>query len=303
MGPYEYSAPVIVDSDGDGVPDVDDDYPTDPTRAFDNFYPAGGNGTLGFEDLWPGMGDYDFNDLVCDYRFKTVTNASNIIVEMFATFTVKAYGAGLHNGFGFQFPDDLVNQSDLQVTGYDLGPGSYITLNADGLEPGQTRPTFIVYDDAYRIMPAPGIGIGANTTIGAPYVTPVTLNLHIAFTGGSYTIADVNIAHFNPFIIIGLNRTMEVHLPDLPPTSKANQALFGTFDDTSDPLMGRYYKTAGNLPWAINISESFDYPIEKTEITQAYNHFIEWAESSGVLYPDWYRDLPGYRNPGRIYHH
>ncbi len=58
------------DADGDGVPNDEDDYPNDGDRAFDNYYPANGPGTLAYEDLWPGKGDYDFNDLVLDYRFK-----------------------------------------------------------------------------------------------------------------------------------------------------------------------------------------------------------------------------------------
>jgi hypothetical protein len=66
------------DTDGDGVSDVRDEYPTDPKRAFNNYYPSKNNtGTLAFEDLWPAKGDYDFNDLVVDYNFNQVTNGEN----------------------------------------------------------------------------------------------------------------------------------------------------------------------------------------------------------------------------------
>lgn len=33
-------ATIVVDSDHDGVPDASDDYPNDPTRAFNNFTPS-----------------------------------------------------------------------------------------------------------------------------------------------------------------------------------------------------------------------------------------------------------------------
>ncbi len=300
MGPYE-TAVAPLDTDGDGVADMDDDYPADATRAFNNFYPAPGNGTLAFEDLWPGKGDYDFNDLVCDYRFKTVTNAANNVVEIFGTFVVKAYGATLHNGFGFQFPSDEILQAHLEVSGYDIDAGSYVNIGLNGLESGQSRPTIIVWDDAYRIMPWPGTGIGVNTDPLAPYVDPVTLDVYIEFTSLTYTIDQVAIDQFNPFIIIDQNRAIEVHLPDMPPTTLANLSLLGTGEDDSDGLIGRYYRTSTNLPWAINIYESFAYPKEKVEIVNAYNHFVEWAESSGMLYPDWYEDNPGYRNASNIY--
>ncbi len=300
MGAYEYvSAPT--DTDGDGVADANDDYPADPLRAFDNFFPSGGFGTLGFEDLWPSKGDYDFNDLVVDYRFKTVTNASNNVVEIYATFKVKAFGAGYRNGFGFQFPNANVAASDLAVSGYDLQEG-YISLAANGLEQGQAKPTVIVYDNSFNIMQHPGSGTGVNTEQWAPYVSPESLHIYIAFAG-TYTMAQVDIENFNPFLVINKFRNDEVHLPDYVPTDLANTWQFGYADDDSDPSSNRYYKTATNLPWAINIPEPFDYPTERTVITSAHLKFAAWAESDGVLFPNWYQDLPGYRNSGNIYNH
>lgn len=291
------------DTDGDGAPDIIDDYPADPLRAFDNYYPAGGNGTLAYEDLWPGQGDYDFNDLVIDYRFMTVTSATNHIVETFGTFIVKAFGASLENGFGFQLANSNIADADItSVTGYDLQEG-YIVLAANGIEEGQTIPTIIVYDNAFNILTHPGSGIGVNTSPGSPYVEPDTLNIFMQYNQGTYTLAELDIPNFNPFLIVDLNRSIEIHLPDYLPTDKADQSLYGTINDDSNPATGKYYKTVNNLPWAIHITEPFEYPIEKTDITAVYLKFKEWAESGGQLYQDWYRDEPGYRNSSLIYTH
>ncbi len=43
------------------------------------------------------------------------------------------------------------------------------------LEAGQLDVTVIVFDDAFDLMPHPGIGIGVNTEPAAPYVTPVSI--------------------------------------------------------------------------------------------------------------------------------
>jgi LruC domain-containing protein len=83
---------------------------------------------------------------------------------------------------------------------------------------------------------------------------------------------------------------MEVHLPDMPPTFNANTEFFNNEDDDSNPASGRYYKTAINLPWAINIPSQWSYPIERISIIQAYNFFDEWAESSGTERTDWYEN-------------
>ena len=303
MGAYEYFMAAPADADGDGVADVDDEYPNDDQRAFNIYYPAGGFGSLAYEDLWPGKGDYDFNDLIIDYRFKTVTSGSNHIVESFATFAVRAYGASFENGFGFQLANNNIPPSGIvSVTGYDLQEG-YITLESNGLESGQSIPTIIVYDNAYNILQHPGNGIGVNTELSATYVDPDTLNIYIDYTNGTYLLSELDIPNFNPFIMVDLNRGIEVHLPDYLPTNLADESLFNTMEDDTQPAFGKYYKTVTNLPWAINIPVSFEYPIEKKDITSVYLKFAEWAESGGTLYQDWYMDEPGYRNSSLIYTH
>jgi LruC domain-containing protein len=290
------------DQDCDGCTDNVDDYPADPTRCFNNYYPASGNGTLAYEDLWPSRGDYDMNDVVVDYRFNTITDHNNNVVEIFGTFVLKASGAYFHNGFGFQIPTVNVDPANITVTGYNLSH-SFISLNGHGLENGQTKPTIIVFDDFLGLMPNPGCGTGVNTTEGCAYVSPVTITIHITFSSPVYQMSQTNIENFNPFIFVNEVRDHEVHLPDYLPTSLANPAFFNTFDDNTIPSANKYYKSSNNLPWAINIYEGFDYPKEKVDIINTYLHFKDWVTSGGMLYPDWYQDKPGYRNTSNIYTH
>ncbi|MBI9037832.1 MAG: LruC domain-containing protein [Bacteroidales bacterium] len=299
MGAYEFIV-LVTDTDNDGVPDDEDDYPNDPDRAFDIFWPAAGFGTLAFEDLWPVRGDYDFNDLVVDYQFQTVTNASNEVVEIFGRFGVNAIGAFFHNGFGFNLPNansSLIN--NLFVEDYNIS-GNIVNINANGLETGQTYPTIIVFDDAFNILSHPGIGTGVNTEATQPYVESDTVTIKMIPTG-TYSEADFAISDYNPFIFIEQTRGRELHLPDYEPTDLADASYYQTWEDDTQPGTGKYFKTINNLPWAINITESFDYPYELIEISEAYLHFIEWAESSGASYPDWFQDNQGYRNVNKIY--
>ena len=297
----KYIINVNADADNDGVPDGDDDYPSDPTRAFDNYFPAAGVGSLAFEDLWPSKGDYDMNDIVVDYQFKNVINTENKLIETFATFTLRATGASFYNGFGFQLSSNNIPNSAMQVTGSAIHE-NYVMLNANGTEQGQNKPTIIVFDNAFDVLRYPGSGYGINTTAGITYVTPVTITIHITYTPNTYTAADLDITHFNPFIIVNKERGKEVHLPDYAPTALVNPAYFGTGNDKSNPSQGKYYKTANNLPWALNLSSTFSYPIEKAEITKAYLHFIDWVLNNGTLYTDWYTNTAaGYRDNNYIY--
>lgn len=258
------------------------------------------DGTLAFEDLWPWKGDYDFNDLVVNYEFDITKNAQEMVQHLKATFTIYAIGAYFHNGFGFSLPTVTPNEI-VSSTGSVLKSNSVITLMGNGLESGQSKATVIVSDDVFDIMPNPGGGIGVNTEIYAPYVQPVTIEINMDFAPGAVTFSQLDIGHFNPFIFVDQTRGAEVHLPGYNPTDLADQTLIGTGEDAG--YQGGFYKTNNNLPWAINIPEVFDYPLEKDDITTVYNHFAQWAESDGIDYPDWYKDLPGYRNQSLIYIH
>ncbi len=266
-------------------------------------------GTLAYEDLWPSKGDYDFNDLVINYDFAVVKDEQDRIQTVTATFIVYAFGASYHNGFGFQLPNVSPSQV-ISVTGYDLASNTIVNLASNGLESGESKATAIVYDDSWRLMPYPGTGIGVNTELASAYVDPDTIVMQMTFyedgsfaTGGSVSYNDLDIGNFNPFIFVNQQRGVEVHLPDYQPTDLVDATLFGVSDDASVPASGTYYKTDKNLPWAINIPIVFEYPIEKQDITQVYLHFADWAQSDGTLYPDWYENKSGYRNPSLIYTH
>jgi len=299
VGTYEIVYRICLVSDPSSCDIATITVPVEENTVIENNYPATGYGTLAFEDLWPSKGDYDFNDLVLDFRFTISTDQNNMVNEVNGTFIIKAFGAGMENGFGFQLSDGI-NPADLNVTGSSITE-NYINLSGNGTEANQSKPTIIVFDNAYNQMIHPGGAIGVNTNESAPYVTPDTINIKITLPQNRYSYNDLDISNFNPFLIADLNRGLEVHLPDYPPTDLAETSRFGSIQDDSDPSVGRYYKTENNLPWAIKIYESFDYPIEKVEIIDAHLKFHQWAISGGAEFPDWYLDEPGYRNNENIY--
>ena len=290
-----YTSP---DSDGDGVANTFDDYPLDANKAFNNFYPAQGSfASLSYEDLWPGKGDYDMNDMVIDYNINQITNAQNKVVSIKAKYVLKAIGASYKNGFGVQL--GVPNSKVGTVTGGELF-GNIIQLNAQNLEQGQSKATFIVFDNAYKILTYPGVGTGVNTTPGAPFVQPDTMVMDIPLATPVLQ-SELGTPPYNPFIFVNQDRGREVHLCDMAPTSLANTALFGTESDDSNPAAGRYYRTKNNLPWAINVFDKFDYPKEKSPIISGYTKFANWTITSGNSFPDWYKNITGYRVAANIF--
>jgi LruC domain-containing protein len=265
------------------------------------------SGSLAYEDLWPGKGDFDFNDLVVDYDFNIVKNNKEIVQRMTATFVIQAYGASSHNGFGFTLPS-LKPEDVLSVNGHDVINHSVFSMASNGLENGQSKATIIVFDNTYRVMPTATGGTGANTQLAYGYTEPVTIVIDIVLANKNITFSDLNIGNFNPFMIVGTSvkgapgsRGKEIHLPNQKPSDLFDTRYFKQSSDNSSPSEGRYFITADNLPWAINVAEQFHWMVEYQDVTGAYNMFSEWAQSSGILYRDWYHDNEGYRNKAVIY--
>jgi len=293
----------LPDTDGDGVSDPYDEYPNDANKAFNNYYPNSNNfGTLAFEDLWPATGDYDFNDVVVDYRVNQITNAQNKVVEIKANFVPRATGASFQNGFGFALP--ISNSLISNVTGYKL-TDNYINLNSNGTEIGNINAVIFAFDNAYKTFKNLNGNnnngfAGINTTINGLKGIADTLKLTIILNTPT-SMSSLGNPPYNPFIVKNKQRGYEIHLPDMQPTVLANSAVFGTVNDKSVPP-SKYYRNENNLPWAINIAEKFDYPIEKVQIIQAYKKFASWAQSNGAIFTDWYKiNNSNYRNNELIY--
>jgi LruC domain-containing protein len=281
------------DKDGDGVPDVQDEYPLDPARAANILYA----GSLGFEDLWPVQGDYDFNDLVISYGVTHVVNAKNLVVDIKGGWTIRAVGAGFNNGFGWEFPY-LTPGEISSVTGTSL-TGNLINLNGNGTEAGLNTATIIAWDQTFSQIQGSG-GAFINTVKTDPRTEEVTKQINLSLVEPK-SVEEVGLPPYNPFIFVDGDRSKEVHLSGHQPTGKADQKLFGVADDDSNPAKGRYYKNQKNMPWAIHIYGHFDYPEEYAAVSKAYTKFSAWAASNGLRYPDWYLNVPGYRNKRYIY--
>ncbi|MGW9687075.1 LruC domain-containing protein [Flagellimonas sp. 2504JD1-5] len=264
------------DTDGDGITDSNDAFPEEADKAFEQFTPSKyGWGTVAFEDLWPFLGDYDFNDTAVNYRFVAILNADNMAVQLDIHFEVTSDGAALINAFGIEMesiPPSLVES----VTGTVLTEG-YINVAANGLEQGQDRAVVILFDNNETMLHVP-------TTVSVKFTQPITT-------------AQLGIAPFNPFLIVAKDRSREIHLPNRFRTTLGVNDT--SVEGVNQDIDGNYQTDSG-LPWAINIVHNFKPPKESTPINQAYNFFNQWATSGGAVYEDWYKDSTGYRDETKL---
>jgi LruC domain-containing protein len=284
------------DADGDGVADENDDYPDDIERAYNNWYPGADTndwGTLAYEDYWPLQGDYDFNDMIIDYRFNTVTNSSNLVVDVDGFFRMRAIGASYSNGFGIEFPfnaDSLVVDAILPAS---LSP---VLTNSN------TNLVIYFFDSSQDYMTPVGDDLFVNTVLSETPVDFFEFSMEMTLQPTQNINNLVWLAPFNPFIFINGDEGKEVHLAGFPPTEAADRSHFGTGDDDSNLTLERYYKTANNLPWGLNLPTPWVYPKEQTSITEAYLYLADWAQSSGLEHTDWYESTTGNTVPSKLYY-
>ena len=276
---------VPVDTDHDGVNDLYDAFPTDPTRAYLNYYPSKTTmGTIAFEDNWPFKGDYDFNDLVVKYRYTVTSDALNRAVEMTAGYILQASGAAQKNGFGVELP--FAPSLITSATGSLVTNTQVVTLSSNGTETRQAKAVIIPFDDAFAAMNA---SEGFNTYVGSPFLTRDTVKMNIKFTRPLLQ-AELGLAPYNPFIIINRTRGREAHLAGYAPTALVDTKFFKTGLDNTNPSTSNYYKTTNNLPWGIAFADNFNYPAELKAINTGYTKFVPWVLSSGQSFTNWYTD-------------
>ncbi|MFZ4616823.1 MAG: LruC domain-containing protein [Rectinemataceae bacterium] len=294
------AAPAPRDSDGDGVLDANDASPYDASYSSTVSWPSATiNGTALFEDRWPSLGDYDFNDLVASFRVTTRKNAADKAVSMIIDLSLKAAGGGLPSGLALTLP--VSASSIASVSGQHLGSGLFSTA-ANGVEsdaPSSSSVVPIFSDSHTEFGVAGSLELRVNTLPSTPSLAAKTYQLVITFNPG--VAASPLAATPDLFIVVDNNRGKEVHAMGQHPGSKADLSLLRTADDGSSLSEGIYYRSSKGAPWALLVPAEMPWPIEGVEISTAFLKFGAWVKSGGSQYSDWYLDKAGYRNTDLLY--
>ena len=278
------SVPALSDSDNDGVGDSIDNFPNDPDRSTESYFPSRDQfGSIAFEDLWPDQGDYDLNDFVVRYRYKLVHNNEGDIKDIEATFTIQAVGANLKNGLAVRLP---VSPADISEVTLDLPNENESSVIP---ESGQTDLVVQIFTNAFDyVVPSDGYRF-VNTEVGSPEVESEDFVLKITFVEAK-SIENLGSPPYDVFIFRTDDRTHEIHTSGFGPTDLFNSSLLNTGDDASSASEGRFFVTEDNLPWGIVVPWEWDHMKEGNQITWGYPLFVTWANSGGESGQNWYLD-------------
>lgn len=238
----------LIDSDGDGIPDIYDAYPDDPTIAFETSFPGDGAEffTVAFEDNFPNLGDGDYNDFVVDYEVR-VSEFRNSVLRIEGSATARAKVAGYDHEFGLM----------LRMPGFS---GVLLTtlngetvLNAEPIENELRIPLFPSTTEATQNGDTPATATFQVDVVGTP----------------TFSMDDFPAAPFDPYLFIK-NTGYDVHLIGESP-------LPGSRIDPSED-----FRDAAGFPRALLVPGAFAPPKEVTSILDAYPRFGVWVENEGA---------------------
>ncbi|WED28482.1 LruC domain-containing protein [Vibrio sp. DW001] len=253
-----------------------------------------GYATLAYEDNWPYTADYDMNDVVIHYRITEVLKDGEI-KKSFIKGRLAAFGADYHNGFAIRLPRLSRDNIDTSLTRQIHNDRQQTN---SGLELDSNEAIFIVSNELNKEK---GTDCRYFRTLSTCLENEsFTFELHISIVDG-ISVDDIASMPYDPFIFStpgyyhgeGLplhpGRKWEVHLPDQSPTEKFDgDSMWGLGIDASDASNAIYFKTADNLPWALLITDEWQWPLERVDLVNAYPAFATYAESGGTLEKDWF---------------
>ncbi len=273
------------DTDGDSIRDPWDDYPADPQRAFLVKMPYVGEHYVMFDDSWPAVGDYDFNDVVLSSSMQLQYDARKRLLSGDVQLKLLAYSAEQNWGVGMELFSSVAGST------YAYPFGRAATFSGVASDDSVQNCAIIAQNIrslqrvAYR---NDGVGVTAR---------PDGLNFSFnwnAAVGGDHVWP-------NFFLFPSQNRSRELHVFGYPPTLAADMGHFSTGDDASInrwtwngsfPMPNAFYRSYRNLPWGMEFfHRDFRIPRDGVDLATAYPLLSNWAEEAGGTNLSW-RDFP-----------
>lgn len=245
-----------------------------------------------FEDLWPYQGDYDFNDVIVDYKRETIFTQGKKIAE---SFILKTYQniAGNQNGLGVQinrtgsgYSDNFESQGSMSCLikkkGSDVYEPVELAYEPKNVDGNNRKPVYLITDNVQENM-------------GAEYKLTYTFNYAVEPN------KDLGI-DILPFIYRNLDngKRWEVHIAKEKPTFKMDESLFGMGDDASRSNSDYCFirKRGGKYPFAIRLEGATVEDIkpllnpanERKSIDTIYPGYKTWCDNYGnQKYANWYK--------------
>ena len=234
------------------------------------------NYSYAFEDNYPDMGDYDFNDVVFDVTSYNLLNSKNQLEGIKYTLTLSAVGATKTLGAALRFVGIDANLIGSVTFEGDHAANFQNTIKSSMFNTDESNELiYPIFGDAHMALTDSKSRILYNTGIATVPTRSVDLIVRFKTAQSTVPITKDNLDLFIAYGNKPIGRT-EIHLLEFrnKPTSYAR-----SYDIENE--------AAANYTWAISVPY-FNYPIEYVKITKAFSKFKDWA-TDRTSNLDWYK--------------
>jgi len=260
---------------------------------------------IAFEDRWPEKGDYDMNDVVIEQNSSILLTENFEVKQIEFSGELKALGASYHSGFAIQLDNVLPTNVDPALVRFEIngvlqnispieGETEFLVIKiTNDLESHITLTQSCEY---YKTENNCTNSSFMNFSITVPFIVPIAIDTFPEAPYNPFIFGQPDMYHGDSFFHPG--RSLEIHLKNKMPTSKADLTMFGIADDRSNG--NATYQTSNGLPWALAInpgsSEEWKHPKERVDFLQAYPQFSEFVESNGNQSSTWFSQINSVSN-------
>jgi len=242
------------------------------------YYPSSTSYYLvGYEDQYPHLGDYDFNDLVVAYRVNFGLNEEFEVITISAEGYLIARGGSYDHSWHLRIALPEGSQADGSYQLYIPPGGSsgseliqYIDTSS-GLDITLfNNTTSLFYDPASSFT---------NTIWDSEHILGHKFSFEITLSN-PVALEDMAQAPFDPYLYVH-NTNLEIHLegksPVMPDSDNISKGLTSFSDENG-------------YPFALVFPEDWQYPNEYVDIGEAYPKLIEYIQSNRQIQVDWYKN-------------
>jgi len=232
-----------------------------------NYFPSASSYYMvGYEDLFPRRGDYDFNDLTVAYQVRYGLNSESEVVSLRGTAYLITRGAGMSHDWHLRIPLPADAMATASCTTF-LDPGdAYNLQNCSPAGGGFTTgdADIIVFSDTAKIFPDPEGRIFTNTLKGQNFVRGPKSEFRLDFDK-PLPASSIGEAPFDPYLFV-LNTREKIQLLQVNPD----------------------FKDEGGYPFGMLMPIDWLPPREFFSISTIYPLFDSFVASEGTDYLDWY---------------
>lgn len=238
-----------------------------------NYFPsANAYYIVGYEDLYPAKGDYDFNDLTVAYQVRFGLNEENKVVTIRGTAYLITRGAGYSHNWHLQIglPQQTLNgeavSASLDCTTFLDPENEYDLVPCDPLASGQFNGTadILVFNGTKQIFSDPYGNYFTNTIRDQIFIKGPKSTFRLDLNTPVLP-SEITAAPFDPYLDV-LNTGEIVRLLQVDPE----------------------FKDENGFPFGMLLPSEWRPPIEYNSISDVYQLFDNFVASDGLEDVDWY---------------